>query len=743
MQDEAERLLKALYDTLPDPVVVVGTDRHIQRINPAAERSFGYSRTELIGMSSRDLYVSHEEWDDVGRQVLSPDAGERTLNSQVRFRRKDGSVFEGALTLSRITDATGKAVGLLAIVHDLTDVLAAQTERLRTETILQEALSSISQGFVIFDAQDRLVQCNQAYRNMYALSAPAIVAGATFESILRYGAAHGQYVLSAAGPGAEEAWIAERMAQHRDPKANFIQKLGDGRWIQIDERITPDNHRVGVRTDITSIVKVKAETDALGRILEFARHEIYVFDASTLRYSLVNRGARANLQYDLEELVAMTPLSIMADVDAAAFDNRLAPLIDGSKAFVEFRALHRRKYGTLYPCTVQLELLDLAFGRSYVAFVEDITWKVEIEAELEERRRNFETLVSNLPDAISRARPDMTLTYVNDVYAQLVGMTPEAMIGRRYVELVPPERRQAALGNIKALTKETPISTFEQVMVDMDGQEHVILWSDLMIYDDDMPTEIVSVGRDITERHAGRSRIAQQSRELALRNEALEQFTGIVSHDLKAPLRHVRQFADMIREDAASGQLDELPLLTAQMQASVGRMERMIAGLLEYSKFAYKVIHPVRFTVSQAIDAARENLTPVIAETGATLEVEAGRSMTGDFELIVEMLQNLMANALKYRHADRAPQIRIAESVMDDRLEIRIEDNGIGIAAGQAESIFGVFHRLHRDETTYAGAGIGLALCRKVAESHGGSIRLDTSYSGGCRFVVSLPAGSA
>lgn len=865
MLTEAGRLLKALYDSLPDPVVVAGTDRIITKVNPAAERVFGYSQQEFVGMSSRQLYAVGGDWEKIGEKIFPPDESNGIYRGRSLFKRKDGSTFDGALTLSHITDENDATVGLLAITHDLTEVLAVQNEQLRMATILQEALASIPEGFVIFDEQDRLLVCNPAYHAIYPDAAEVMVPGTQFETILRHSLKAGVYPAAGLVEGGTEAWIAGRMAQHRNPQETVIQQVGADKWVQVVERVTPDNLRVGMRTDITSLLQVKSETEALGRILEDAEQEIYTFDSATLLYTLANKGARKNLQYDLRELRSMSPLAVMPEIDREQFDKLVEPLLDGSRPMVEFRATHRRKDQTTYACAVRLELLDRHFGRFYVAFIEDITEKVEnqsaaeslgrvvngvtqeiyvfdaktllfslvnngarrnlqytteqlrlmtpldikpeftrrqftrmlaplldasqsfieiktshkrrdatiypcsiriellrtasgssfvafvedlsrkIEAEalLAEKARNFETLVSTLPDAVARARPDMTLTYVNDVYADLVGMSPGSMIGRKYIEFVPPERRQVALDNIQVLTPESPMSNFEQLMVDMDGREHVMLWSDLMIYKFDKPFEIVSVGRDISEWHAGRLRIAQQAEELALRNEALEQFAGIVSHDLKAPLRHVREFADMIREDAVNGQLADLPLLTTQMQASVVRMERMVASLLEFSRLAYKRIHRESFAICEAIAEARNNLAPVIAETGAIVEVEAAASLNGDYELIVQMFQNLMANALKYRRANHPPRIRISDHAMERALEIRIEDNGIGIPAEHAENIFGVFHRLHGDEKTYEGTGIGLALCRKVSESHGGSIRLDPSFVGGSRFVVSLPTGPA
>ncbi len=736
---DPDRLLTALYDTLPDPVVVTNHRQIIMAVNPAVEQVFGYSRADLIGTSSARLFASPDHAAAVDGQIYPINQLDARYRTRSHFARKNGDTFEGHLSVSRINGSDGAGVGFVAVVHDLSDVLAAEAERKRSDSILQAALAFIPEGFVVFDDQDRLLLYNQAYLDIYRASAAVIHPGTDFATILRYGVETGQYPEAGTTMESREAWMQQRLQSHLNPTGPIIQQVGHDRWIQLDERVTPQNYRVGIRTDITGLQTIRNEAERLGRILENVGQEIFVFDSQTLKFLVVNRCTRDNLQYSLSELQQLTPVDIAPEFDADQFEALLAPLRSGERAYIEFRTQHQRKDATTYPCTIRLELQSQPFGNAFVAFSEDISEKREIETRLARKRMEYETLVANLPDAISRARPDTTLTYVNDIYAEFLGLSPEAMIGRKFVEFIPVEVREAAVTRLAMLTPDNPIRTFEQPMVDRQGREYLYLWSNLMTYRDGKPAEIVSVGRDITEQRNARDRIARQSRELRLRNDALEQFAGIVSHDLKAPLRHIRSFAEMIADDVAAGRVDELPMLSGQVSSSVRRMERMISSLLDFSQVAYKTVNPQPFRLADAVAEAWENLAAVVRETGATQRIDARVDVVADYELIVLLFQNLIANSLKYRAAGRVPHAVIGAIHDGGVVEIVVSDNGIGIPAEHAETIFGIFKRLHLDETVYTGTGIGLALCRWIAESHGGGIRLDPSHSNGACFRIALP----
>jgi PAS domain S-box-containing protein len=739
MQLSPENLLKALYDTLPDPVLVVDGNRQVVAVNAAAMEKFGFTREELVGMNAVDLYAHRADADEMGNAVYPLGRKTDPIHTRLDLRRKDGSVFPAELTVSRLETDDGEAIGTVALIRDLSEVYKARAKRLRAEAILNTALDTIAEGFVVYDDQDRLVLCNDAYREIYALSAPAIRIGNTFESVLRYGLEHGQYPDAGETAEEQEEWLRQRLERHNSPGDPFVQQVNPDRTMLVEERVTEQNFRVGVRTDITGLNKIRSEAEQLGLIIEGVKQEVYLISVKDGRIISANKSARENLQYSMEELRDLNPLDLNVGHSPLEIAEKIAPIVSGETKVLVTETCHRRKDGSTYDCRVRLELMDETPDPVVLAFAEDITEQREIEQALARKEHEFRTLVQNIPDFITRATPDTTLTYVNEHYARFVGLSADEMIGRKFLEFVPQQHRSILIAHLSSLSEDRPLKASEQAMVDSSGKYFWYQWSNLMVFKDGEPVELVSVGRDISEIREFQTRIADQSRELELRNDALEKFSGIVSHDLKAPLRQIRLFSDMIAEDVSAGRTDELAQFSGYTSDRVGSMERMISNLLEFSQLAYQQINPESFPLSEALAAAWDNLAVNVVEVKGRLELEADISVNGDRNLLTQMFQNLFANSLKYGREGVAVVVRVHARTGPDEVEIIVEDNGIGIDPAQSERIFGVFQRLHVDEKLYSGTGIGLALCRRIAESHDGSIVLDTEYRNGARFVVSLP----
>jgi light-regulated signal transduction histidine kinase (bacteriophytochrome) len=248
----------------------------------------------------------------------------------------------------------------------------------------------------------------------------------------------------------------------------------------------------------------------------------------------------------------------------------------------------------------------------------------------------------------------------------------------------------------------------------------------------------VVLGLDITERKNTEALLVLQAEALAWSNRELEEFVYLVSHDLHEPLRTIRGFAQLLesRHKAELGPdaVDYLNFITDGAQ----RMQQMIDGLLAYSRVT-RADKPASAPVdmNEVARAAIANLTAAIASEGAIVRYDELPMVTGDASRLIQVLQNLIGNALKYRAAS-PPLIQISAKQQEGGWVFAVSDNGQGFAQQDADRIFGLFKRLHGRDVP--GTGIGLAICHKIIEQHHGRIWAESSPGGGATFYFTLSA---
>lgn len=229
-------------------------------------------------------------------------------------------------------------------------------------------------------------------------------------------------------------------------------------------------------------------------------------------------------------------------------------------------------------------------------------------------------------------------------------------------------------------------------------------------------------------------------RERSRSNLDLEQFAFAISHDLKAPLRQIKAFSELIERRDGEALSDSGREFLSYIQAGTARMGEMIDSLLDFCRVQKPVVVGT-VKLSQAVQDAISNLHQDIKRSGAWISgYETLPSVPGERALLSMLFQNTIANAIQYC-GDQRPHITFDAVEHGPVLRISITDDGPGIAVQHADAIFDIFRRLQSGKDR-EGTGIGLAICRRVAELHGGQIWLDTDYQQGARFLLELPLGS-
>ena len=242
---------------------------------------------------------------------------------------------------------------------------------------------------------------------------------------------------------------------------------------------------------------------------------------------------------------------------------------------------------------------------------------------------------------------------------------------------------------------------------------------------------------DVSELRKVEQTLAEKAADLERSNLALRQFAYAASHDLKEPLRTISSFLGLLRQDTAGTLAPEVDEYIGIVVDAATRMRALIDSLLEYSRVSVREARRQPVPVRDVLDEAVANLRMAISETGANIDIGELPTVSGDRTMLVQLLQNLVGNALKFR-GETKPEVRVRAERDPEGWRLSVGDNGIGIEPEHADQIFDVFGRLH-SQAEYPGFGVGLSICKQIAESHGGRIWVESSPGVGATFVFTLP----
>ena len=743
---QMEGRYRGLLEAAPDAMVVVNQDGGIVLLNLQAEKEFGYHRDELLGQKVTNLipegFAERLVADDL-RFTEGETAQEIGGGIELTGRRKDGSEFPIEIMLSPLESAEGTLV--TAAIRDISVRKAAEKVLAQMEGRYRGLLEAAPDAMVVVNQDGGIVLLNLQAEKEFGYHRDELL---------------GQKVTNLIPEGFAERLVADDL---RFEEGALAQEIGggieltgrrkDGSEFPIEIMLSPLESAEG--TLVTAAIrdisvrkaaeKVLAQMEGRYRGLLEAAPDAMVVVNQDGGIVLLNLQAEKEFGYHRDELLGQKVTNIIPEGfaerliadDLRSEEDALAQQIDSG---IELTG--RRKDGSEFPIEIMLSPLESAEGTLVTAAIRDISVRKAAEKVLAQMEGRYRGLLEAAPDAMVVVNQDGGIVLLNLQAEKEFGYRRDELLGQKVTNIIPEgfaERLIAdGLRSAEDALAQQIGTGIELIARRKDGSEFPI---ELMLspLESAEGTLVTAAIRDITTRKKAEAQLLQKVEELNRSNVELGQFAYIASHDLQEPLRMVASYTQLLSR-RYKGKLDsDADEFIAFAVDGATRMQRLIQDLLAYSRVGTKGKELRDTSSEETLGQAIINLRGAIQDSGALVTHDPLPPVMADERQLIQLFQNLVGNAIKYQNPG-VPKVHISAAKNGGKQWIfSVQDNGLGIDSQYFDRIFGMFQRLHKREE-FAGTGIGLAICKKIVERHGGNISVESQPGEGSTFRFDLTA---
>lgn len=735
---ESENQFRALAENSITGICLM-QDGVFQYVNPRFAEIYGYDIHEMIGMPWEEI-VFEDDRSLVRESIRKREAGETDfVLYEYRAISKDKSIIHVEVYGSRATYNGRPAV--LGTVLDVTARKKLEQALSESEAKFKNLAEKSMVG--IYMLQDEFITyANPRLAEIYGYELDEII-GMRWKEVIH----PLDLPLVAANIRKREA--GELDAIHYEFRG--LKKNGDliyvdtyGTNVRYQGRLTA----IGTQLDITDrkhLEQALLESEGKFKVLaEKSLVGIYLIQDEVFKYT--NPRFAEIFGYSSYEPTGKRweELVFHQDIPLVKENIRKRDSGEADAIHYDFRGLSKDgtiKYIDLYGARILYQGRPAVMGSLL-----DITDRKLLEQALRKSEEQYRLLAENMNDLIWIADPhSRKYLYASPSVERLLGYSREEFMNTPLEKILTPASLTLARENLTKVMESVaagrPVDTppLELEYVQKDG---ATIWTDvvysLIFNDSGAVAAVQGVTRDITKRKQADEELARKAAELARSNAELEQFAYIASHDLQEPLRMVASFTELLAR-RYKGKLDsDADEFIAFAVDGANRMKQLINDLLAYSRVGTKAKPFAPTDCRDVFERALDNLTLTIQEHGATVKAGHLPTVMADAVQLTQLFQNLIANAVKF-HGPEPPLIVVMAEKHDDEWVFSVQDNGIGIDSPFFERVFAVFQRLH-GQKDYPGTGMGLAICRKIVERHGGRIWVESELGKGATFYFTMPS---
>ncbi len=734
----AEANYRVMFENSPEPMFVFDPDSlRFLEVNEASIRQYGYLRGEFLSMTLSDIWPAEDvvrNRDAVARNPLA------TSSATLRHRKKDGTVCDVEVRAHAVP--FGGRECRLVLVNDITDRLRAEQGRKAAEARFTWLAESGIIGIVVGGMDGKIIEANQAVADMLGYTRADIISGSVRWPDLT-----------------PPEWRIDDDRTRAELRADGVASLREKEYIHRDGSRIPvligaAMLRGGVEEGVIAFVldlrgsrrlevaiehlrEARASEATFRGYVEAAPDAVVIVDAQG-KIVLVNALAERLFGYSRAELLGQaTETLVPARLRDRHFTHRgqysEAPRAREMGSGLDLYGL--RKDGTEFPIEVSLGPIQTDAGPLFASAIRDITERKSSD----EQRYRLAAIVNASDDAIIGMTIDGVITSWNDGAQRLFGYSQEESLGRAILFLVPPDcvsEEEAILQRVAS----GAVERFESVRVRKDGEHvHVSITNSPIRDSDGLPIGVSKVVRDITERRRGDVALARAKDTAESASRELEAFSYSVAHDLRAPLRGMNGFAQLLLNDYQDKLGSDGNDWLQEILLNAGKMAALIDALLSLARLTRSELHRELIDLSVLVREIGGHLSAAEPSRSVDLEVEPALSAEVDPVLARALLENLLANAWKFTSKTPRPRVAFGATQHQGSRSFYVRDNGAGFDMAFASKLFAPFQRLHSADE-FPGTGIGLATVQRIVHRHGGRICAEGSVAQGATFYFTFSA---
>jgi len=443
------------------------------------------------------------------------------------------------------------------------------------------------------------------------------------------------------------------------------------------------------------------------------------------------------LGYERDELIGQ-PVSFMEPApDASKVVDERRKNVLSRLGTTTFEASHRCKDGTIRDFECSVTEMQIGSKTLAISVERDITERKQAEEALQKSESRYKTLVDNLPQKVFLKDRNMVYVSCNASFARDLGIEIEEFGGKTDYDFFLKELADKYRSDDKRIMESGATEEFDEGYI-KDEQGLIVHTVKTPIRDESgAVVGLLGIFWDITEERLAEEKLKKTLEDLEHSNKELEQFAYVASHDLQEPLRMVSSYTQLL-ERRYKDKLDaDAKEFIAYAVDGANRMQRLIQDLLAYSRVSSRGRPLTPTDCNAVLGHVRINLSVAIEENNAIVIHDELPIVMADETQLVQVFQNLIGNAIKF-HAEEPPRIHVSAEKTEKEWIFSVKDNGKGIDPQYYERVFVIFQRL-QSKGEYPGTGIGLAICKRIIERHGGRIWVESEYGKGSTFYFTIP----